>query len=525
MNGAQALVATLVAAGVNVSFANPGTSEMHFVAALDSQPDMRGVLCLFEGVATGAADGYGRMSGGIASTLLHLGPGLANGLANLHNARRARTPIVNIVGDHATYHKRLDALLESDIDALAGTISGWVRRPSRPEDVGADAAQAVAAARAGGGGIATLILPADVSWGKGGAVASCPLSRAAPRVADEVVADAADALRSGEPAVLLLGGAALRQPALGAAARVEAATGVRVLTETFPARVERGGDRPAFDRLGYFAEAAEEQLAGVRHLVLAGAVAPVAFFAYPQRAGDLVPPGCRVLELAQPAEDVAGALLDLADRVSGQPGRPNPLASPPPARPRPVAVPPGSAPLSASAVGAVIGSSLPAGAVIVDEAITASLGIAAGTAAAPPHDWLSLTGGAIGQGLPVATGASVAAPGRRTVCVQADGSAMYTIQALWTQARESLDVTTVIISNRAYGILQIEMHRVLADPPGSTAASLLNLDRPPLDFVSVARGLGVEATSVTTVEELDRAFRRSLATPGPSLIEAVLPWR
>jgi acetolactate synthase-1/2/3 large subunit len=521
MNGAQALVATLTASDVTVCFANPGTSEMHFVAALDSFPDMRGILCLFEGVVTGAADGYGRMADRPASTLLHLGPGLANGLANLHNARRARTPIVNIVGDQATYHKRFDAPLESDVDSLAHSVSGWVRRPTRPEDVGLDVADAVVAAGAGGGAIATLILPADVSWGKGGHAAPPRRLRPVPLVAEELVKEVADVLTGDEKAVLLLGGRALRQPALGAAGRVGAATGTRVLAETFPARQERGGSRPTFDRLGYFAEAVEAQLAGTRHLVLAGAAAPVAFFAYPGRPSDLVPPGCRVHVLAQTGEDVTGALVELADRVDSGSRAVAPAGRVTPA----VGLPPGPSSLSAAAIGAVVGASLPEGAVIVDEAITASLGLAAGTAGAPPHDWLSLTGGAIGQGLPAATGAAVASPGRRTVCVEADGSAMYTIQALWTQARESLDVTTIVVCNRAYAILQIEMHRVQADPPGPTAAALLDLDRPTLDLVAVARGLGVPAVSATTVEELDTSFRRSLSTPGPFLIEAVLPPR
>ena len=461
MNGAQALVATLTASDVTVCFANPGTSEMHFVAALDRFPDMRGILCLFEGVVTGAADGYGRMADRPASTLLHLGPGLANGLANLHNARRARTPIVNIVGDHATYHKRYDAPLESDLDSLAHSVSGWVRRPSRPEDVGPDAADAVAAAGAGGGAVATLILPADVSWGKGGHGAPPRLRRPVPLVPGGLVKEVADVLNGDEPAVLLLGGRALRQPALDAAARVGAATGTRVLAETFPARQERGGSRPAFDRLGYFAEVAEAQLEGTRHLVLAGAAAPVAFFAYPGRSSSLVPPDCRVHVLAETGEDVTAALVELADRLDGgtRVGAPSGRETPA------VSLPPGPSSLSPAAIGAVVGVNLPEGAVIVDEAITASLGLATGTAAAPPHDWLSLTGGAIGQGLPAATGVAVASPGRRTICVEADGSAMYTIQALWTQARESLDVTTIVVSNRAYAILQIEMHRVQADPP------------------------------------------------------------
>jgi acetolactate synthase-1/2/3 large subunit len=517
MNGAQALVASLIASDVTVCFANPGTSEMHFVAALDSEPEMRGVLCLFEGVATGAADGYGRILGRPGADLLHLGPGLANGLANLHNARRARTPLLSIVGDQATYHKRYDPPLESDIDALAGTVSVFVRRTSRPEDVGPDTAAAVAAARADGGRVATLILPADVSWGKEGVPAAAPPCRPSAQVADSVVADAAAALSGAEPSVLLLGGPALRQPALTSAARISAATGCRVLTETFPARVERGAGRPSFDRLGYFAEMAEAQLAGARHLVLAGAASPVAFFAYPERPSDLVPSGCRVHVLSAPDEDGPAALAALADRLGAEP------AAAPPAAPDPA---PPSVPdnrsLTAETLGLVIGAGLPDGAVVVDEAITAGLGLVAGTAGAAAHDWLGLTGGAIGQGLPVATGAAVAAPDRRVVCVEADGSAMYTIQALWTQAREGLDVTTVVISNRAYAILQIEMHRMLAAPPGPTAASLLDLARPSLDFVALAKGFGVPAVSVATVAELDASFRGSLTEPGPFLIEAVL---
>jgi acetolactate synthase-1/2/3 large subunit len=482
-------------------------------------PGLRAVLCLFEGVATGAADGYGRLLGRPAATLLHLGPGLANGLANLHNARRAHAPVINIVGDHATYHKRFDAPLESDIDAVAGAVSSWVRRPLRPEDVGPDAAAAVAATRAGGGGVATLILPADVSWGKEGTLAAASPPRPSPQVADPVVAEAATALTSGEPAVLLLGGPALRQPALAAAARVTAGTGCRVFTETFTARLERGAGRPAFERLGYFAEMAEAQLAGARHLVLAGARPPVAFFAYPERPSDLVPKGCQVHVLASPGEDVPAALAALAERVGVRPEPVAPLAVPP------TSVAQGAGTLSAEAIGAVVGAHLPEGAVLVEEAITASLGLAAGTAGAAPHDWLGHTGGAIGQGLPVATGAAVAAPDRRVVCVEADGSAMYTLQALWTQAREGLDVITVVVSNRAYAILQIEMHRVQAEPPGPAAAALLELSRPTLDVVALARGFGVSAISATTVEDFDSAFRRSLIEPGPSLIEAILPGR
>jgi acetolactate synthase-1/2/3 large subunit len=336
-------------------------------------------------------------------------------------------------------------------------------------------------------------------------------------VSDPVVSDVVDALSGDEPAVLLLGGAALRQPALARAAGIASATRCQVLTETFTAHAERGAGLPAFPRLGYFAEMATSQLAGCRHLVLAGAASPVAFFAYPERPGDLVPPGCHVHVLATPFEDIPGALAAVADRL----GAGTAAAWPDPPAP---SVPP-DGPLTADAIGAVVGAALPEGAVVVDESITAGLGLVAGTAAAAPHDWLGHTGGAIGQGLPVATGAAVAAPERRVVCVEADGSAMYTIQALWTQAREGLDVTTIVLSNRAYAILQIEMHRVQADPPGPTAAALLDLDRPVLDVVALARGFGVPAVSVSTVADLDSALRRFLNEPGPSVIEATLPGR
>ncbi|EUA00869.1 thiamine pyrophosphate enzyme, N-terminal TPP binding domain protein [Mycobacterium kansasii 732] len=209
MNGAQALISTLVDGGVDVCFANPGTSEMHFVAALDTVPQMRGILTLFEGVATGAADGYARIADRPAAVLLHLGPGLGNGLANLHNARRARVPIVVVVGDHATYHKKYDAPLESDIDALAGTVSGWVRRTQVAADVGTDTADAVAASR-WGPQISTLILPADASWSDGAAPGATAPERPAPAGTD--LASVADVLRSGEPVMLLIGGNATRGP-------------------------------------------------------------------------------------------------------------------------------------------------------------------------------------------------------------------------------------------------------------------------------------------------------------------------
>ena len=513
MNGAQALARTLAGSGVEVCFSNPGTSEMHFVAGLDAVPQLRGVLCLFEGVATGAADGYGRMTGRPAATLLHLGPGLANGLANLHNARRAATPLVNVVGEHATYHNRFDAPLESDIDSLARTVSRWIRRPARAADVAADAAEAVAAALGPPGGVATLVLPADVSW-SGDAEPAPPVPPREPSVVpDPVIGQAASALRGGGASVILLGGAALRRPGLEAASRIAAATGARLLGETFPARLERGAGLPALERLAYLAEFAQPQLAGTQQLILAGARAPVSFFAYPGLPSSLVPGGCQVHTLARPGEDVCGALASLAGRVAPQ-ARPQPQ----PAR-RP-ALPDGE--LTAGTAAAVIGALLPEGAIVSDEANTSGLSLPAATAGAPPHDWLTLTGGAIGQGLPVATGAAVACPDRSVLALDSDGSAMYTIQALWTQAREGLDVTTVIFSNRRYAILDLELQRVGAVAGGDAARSLLDLSRPDLDFTALARGMGVPAARAASAGEFAGELRRALAEPGPHLIEALL---
>ena len=514
MNGAQALIRTLTGSGVDVCFSNPGTSEMHFVAALDAVPQMRGVLCLFEGVATGAADGYGRMAGRPAAALLHLGPGLANGLANLHNARRAHTPLLAVVGDHATYHKRYDAPLESDIDALAGTVSAWVRRSARSADVAADAAEGVAAALAPPGHVATLILPADVSWSDGAEPAAPRPARAAPAVPDVTVRSVSATLRSGEPCVLLLG-QATRRESLEAASRVAEATGARLLAETFPARLERGAGIPAIDRLAYLAEMAAGQLSGARHLILAGARAPVSFFAYPGLASSLVPEGCEVHVLAEPGEDVAGALAALADLAA------------PDAKPRQAGavrpeMPGDEGGLTGAAAAAVIGALLPEGAIVADEANTSGVWLPGATAGAPPHDWLTLTGGSIGLGLPLATGAAIACPGRRVLALEADGSAMYTLSALWTHAREGLDVTTVIFSNRSYAILGMELGRVGAGAAGTAARSLLDLSRPDLDFVALATGMGVPSRA-RHPGELAALLRRSLAEPGPYLIEAVVP--
>ncbi len=512
MNGAQALINTLVDGGVDVCFANPGTSEMHFVAALDSVAQMRGVLTLFEGVATGAADGYARMADKPAAVLLHLGPGMGNGLANLHNARRAGVPIVVVVGDHATYHKKYDAPLESDIDALAGTVSGWVRRTVAAADVGADTADAIAASQSGPQ-VATLILPADASWTDGAAPAPVPAPASASANGADVGA-IAKVLRSGEPTIILIGGDATRGPGLAAAARIAEATGARLLCETFPARLQRGAGVPAVERLNYFAEGAAAQLDGAKHLVLAGAKSPVSFFAYPGMPSDLVPAGCAVHMLTEYG-GAANALAALADEVA--PGTSAPVA--PESRPQ---LPTGA--LTSASAADVIGALLPERAIVVDESNTSGLPLASATAGAPAHDWLTLTGGAIGFGIPAAVGAAVAAPDRPVLCLESDGSAMYTISGLWTQARENLDVTTVIYDNGAYDILRIELQRVGAgSTPGPKALDLLDISRPSMDFVKIAEGMGVPARRVSTAEELADALHAAFAEPGPHLIDAVVP--
>jgi acetolactate synthase I/II/III large subunit len=514
VNGAQALINTLVDGGVDVCFANPGTSEMHFVAALDTVPQMRGVLTLFEGIATGAADGYARIVGRPAAVLLHLGPGLGNGLANLHNARRARVPMVVVVGDHATYHKKYDAPLESDIDALAGSVSGWVHRTADTADVASDAAEAITESYANNQ-ISTLILPADTSWTDGAGLGEkSPRHPKLPDVDADAVESAAAVLRSDEPTVLLIGGDATRGAGLAAGARIAEATGTRWYCETFPTRLERGAGVPAVDRIPYFAEAVVAQLEGTKHLILAGAASPVSFFAYPGKPSDLVPEGCSVHVLAGPT-GAAAALAVLADEIA--PGTTAAVAAL--SRPQ---LPTGA--LTAVSVADVVGALMPDNVIVVDESNTSSVPLTAATAGAPAHDWLTLTGGAIGYGIPAAVGAAVAAPDRPVLCLESDGSAMYTISGLWTQARENLDVTTVIYNNGAYDILRLELQRVGAGAtPGPKALDLLDISRPTMDFVKIAEGMGVPARRATTAEEFADALRAAFAEPGPHLVDAVVP--
>jgi acetolactate synthase-1/2/3 large subunit len=513
MNGADALLATLVANEITACFANPGTSEMQFVAALDRKPEMRPVLCLFEGVATGAADGYGRIADKPACTLLHLGPGYGNGVANLHNARRAFTPVVNVIGDHATYHRQYDAPLNSDIATLVRPNSVWARSADSPDDVPVLAAEAVAASYGPPGGPVSLILPADSAWLETRVepvIAQKPMRPAPPETAVE---EAALALRKAKRPVILIGGQACRAGALVQAARL-AAHGIRVMADTFVARQPRGAGIFAPDRMPYFGEMALKELDGVDLMVLAGTASPVAFFAYPNRPSVLVPEGCEVLEFVGRGEDAVQGLAALADALGApREGPSQPLK-------RPDAAP--SGPLSPQLAGLSIARHLPEGAIICDDSVTSGGGIAVPCMTAAPHEVLALTGGAIGIGLPLAVGAAVAAPDRKVVSLNGDGAAMYTIQALWTLARENLDVTVVVFANNSYRILNIEMTRTGAGEAGPQAAKLLGLGDPSIHWVPLANGLGVPAVRCTTAEEFEKAFAGAMAQRGPMFIEAAI---
>jgi len=510
MNGAQSLVQTLLNAGIDTCFANPGTSEMHFVAALDEHPAMRCVLGLAEGVVTAAADGYARMTGRPAATLLHCGPGLANGIANLHNARRAGTPMVNIVGDHATYHRAYDAPLTSDVEGLARPVSHWLRTSLSPATVGRDGAAAVAAAH--GGQIATLILPADTAWGEGGVVGKTIPPPDLSAVPEARIQAAARWLRNGQPSLLLISGGALGEAGLDAAARIAAGTGATVMCPTSP-RTERGGNLPYVERVPYSVDAARNRLAGFRQAILVGCRAPVAFFGYPGKPSEMLPEDCRIQVLTRPGEDPAEALLWLAEDLDAD-------APPPPTREAPPTCPDG--PLTPEALAAIVARHLPENCIVADESISAGRAIYPTTRHAPRHTWLSLTGGAIGIGMPLALGAALGAPGRRVLNLQADGSALYTLQALWTQARENLPITTVVLANRAYAILKGEMSNVGAGQIGPRARDLMELERPTPDWVALAAGLGVEAARAGDAGALDRLLEAALSRTGPFLIEAVL---
>ena len=515
MNGAEAFIETLYAHGVEVCFANPGTSEMQLVAAVDRQHGMRAILGLFEGVVTGAADGYGRMADKPAVTLLHLGPGLGNGLANLHNARRAGSPIINMVGDHATYHLHYNAPLTSDAAGVARPMSDWVRVSTSNRDLAQAGAEACAVAQSYPGKVATVIVPADHAWTEGSASVVASPAAPAPQAPAQAIVDAAAALSEvSGPKALLLGGRALREDALIEAGRIAAATGARLIAETFATRHQRGVGRVAVEKLPYFGEQAEAYLAEFETIVFCGTEPPVSFFAYPGKPSFLSPPNARLVRLASMREDAVAALSGLAEALNA-PAEPALVQEP-----TRFDVQPGK--LNTANLGAILNELLPEGAIVSDESATsggAAFGMCAGAAR---HDWLQLTGGAIGQGLPLAVGAAVACPDRKVIALQADGSGMYTNQALWTMARENLDVTTIILNNGSYAILNIELMRVGVQNPGPKALSMLDLRNPGLNWTQISEGMGVPAVRVETAEELRAALAEALARKGPRLIEAML---
>ena len=514
MNGAQSLLQTLVNCEVEVCFGNPGTSEMHFVAALDSVPQMRSVLCLFEGVVTGAADGYGRVAGKPAATLLHLGPGLANGLANLHNARRASTPLVNIVGDHATYHLQYDAPLTSDIVGFARPVSSWIHESKSADGVASDAARAVQAARSAPGCVATLILPADTAWNDAQrAEQKLPDMVAAPVSANAIDA-AARLLSNGRKTALLLRGASLYGAGLEAAGRVQAKTGARLLCDTFAPHAELGAGRVPVERIPYFAEQIVDFLKDFEQIILVGAKPPVSFFAYPGKPSWCVPEGSHLSYLAHAHQDCAQALAAVADTL-GAPAR-SPVRIPLQLPELP------NGPLTALGVAQVIAAMTPENVIFADESATASFSLLTTMARARPHTHLPLTGGSIGQGLPLAVGAAIAAPDRKVICPHGDGGAAYTMQALWTMAREKLDVVIVIYANHSYAILNIELGRVGATGSGPVAMSMLDLHNPEMNWTKIAEGLGVEASRATTCEEFAAQYSSALKQRGPRLIEAMI---
>jgi acetolactate synthase-1/2/3 large subunit len=510
MNGAESLVRTLVKGGVDVCFANPGTSEMHFVAALDRVEGMRCVLGLFEGVVTGAADGYYRMKRTPASTLLHLGPGLANGLANLHNAKKANSGVVNIVGQHAVYHIEYNAPLTSDIEGLARPMSAWIRTSPDSKSVAKDGAAAIAAARSSQ--IATLILPADTAWNEADGVAEVPEDSQRASYSSQAIDTAAKILRGGgSENLLLLTGSALTEHGLALAARIAGKTGCKVMGQTYNPRMARGRGRFSIERIPYVIEQALPILKDFRNIVLVEANDPVAFFAYPNKPSMLKPEGCEVHRMTVGGENSVAALEALAGALGAKP------QDAPPQKLMEIAKPTGA--LNHASIAQAIAMAIPENAIVVDESITTGRGFFPPTAAAAPHDWLQNMGGSIGFSTPVATGAAVACPDRKVICMVGDGSAMYTLQSLWTQAREGLDVTTIVFSNRIYQILRGEFDGVGAGKPGTRAMDMLSLDRPTLDWVALARGMGVSGRAVTTADDFNKALAEAMAEKGPRLIE------
>lgn len=510
MNGAQSLVHTLIDCGIDTCFANPGTSEMHFVAALDQIPGIRCILGLQENVVTGMADGYYRISERPAASLLHCGPGLANGFSNIHNARRGRSGMVNVVGDQATWHRSFDAPLTTDTEAIARACSDWVFTCTRSSDVGRDGARAVRIARRHGGGIATLILPSDTSWDEGGAP-SQPLPDEGPTEVDRhALETAARILREhGKDTLILLGARATLANAQEAAFRVAHATGASLLAEYVCARISRGRGRLPLERVGYTAEAAKRGLWRFSHIILVGAKPPVGFFGYPGKPSIHHNPETIFHHLSRYDQSALDALSQLAGILNA------PKVAIPDPGPRPEAA---RGAVTPEGLARTIAALMPEASIVADESVSFGRGFYKETFAAPAHEWLHLTGGAIGDGLPVGTGAAVAGGGKRVIGLQADGSAMYSLQSLWTQARERLPVTTVILSNRKYKIL-IDEYQGVGATPGPTAMNMLDLSNPEIDWIKIANGMGVDGARADTLERCGDLMKQSFKSDAPFVIE------
>jgi acetolactate synthase-1/2/3 large subunit len=511
ITGAEAILNVAAAAGIKVCFANPGTTELSLVQALDKTPAIHSVLAIFEGVCTGAADGYTRISGTPALALLHLGPGLANGIANLHNARKANTPVISIVGEHATWHIAANAPLTSDIATLAQPMSKFVHTTTRPESAASDMALTIAQAMQLPSGPATLIIPGDVQWAE---IDEQPTTLKIPEPTPPTSNDidkATRALRAGN-AALVLSGRALRAAGMRSAERIMRATGCRVLAPTFPPVQDRGAGLLSPDKIPYPPEPARQLLAPYRSVILAGAREPVAFFGYPNSRSGLCAEDANIIHLCPPTTDPSVALAALAEALNAPPTQAVPAAE----RPQP---PHGA--LTPLTMCQAVAAAQPDNLIVMDEGATAGFAYYGFSAGAPPFTYMALTGGSIGQGLPCAVGAAAAEPRKRVICLEGDGSSLYTIQALWTMAREKQNVTTVICKNRAYSILRWEMERARTTP-GPASLALTSLENPEISFVKVAEGFGVEARAARTAEQLTEALHYSFKTPGPMLIEANL---
>lgn len=515
MNVSEAILHELVELGVEACFGNPGTSEMHLVASFDRVGGLRPILGLFEGVCTGAADGYARMAGKPAATLLHLGPGLGNGFANLHNARRGQSRMINLVGDHATYHRKYDAPLQSDIHSIAKPVSDWIGDPASGEDAVGKTREAFAVAMRPNGGLSTLIVPADIAWSEMKGAPPARKGRAGAKPVDmALVREAAAALTSGEPKLLLIGGHAGLEKPLAIAAAIAEKTGAKLFCDTFVPRLARGAGRAKPDRVPYLGEMAVMMMSAFRQAVVVGTKAPVAFFAYPNKPSTFLSPECQVHTPWSAEYDVTDVLAAIAEEVGAK------VVATPAARSETTL--PAAGKISVESVGSALAALMPEGAIVSDEAITSGLWAYMATQNAAAHDWLSLTGGAIGDGIPMAVGAAVACPGRPVINLQADGSAMYTIQGLWTAARENLHVITILLNNKSYAVLNMELDRVGATAQSERSRSLLSLDKPVIDFTAMGRALGANAVRAEDNETFVKALKRALAEPGPHVIEAMM---